>query len=343
MANNEFTESAVIDEILEETMQVVKATFSDDKLIVERKDNFYHVYVEGSALECRLAVPKLQEAIRECLCSVMKDKKEIVQSVAHNIVLAINEYLDFEKTKLLTETLDVRKFKSVKNRIFPRLFSRKEIEERNHDPNVPMRVHCIPPTFPAPDIVIGYSINLGDNRTITITEEMLEKWNVSPDKIFQVALRNMEDHLTLRTLSYSGFHEVDLKEDLPETKELVGEAGFFIATIQDYAYGSAVLVSIKPILEKLAENSPNDLSFVLFPSSTAEILIYPGEPGKVFNADDIASFRKMHEEIQADNSLVAEDIRLTDAFFLYRAGDDRLLSPEEYMERHDYENDEYTK
>lgn len=123
-------------------------------------------------------------------------------------------------------------------------------------------------------IVFFMAVEITDHgvASIQIANDMLDKWNTSVEELYEVSKQNTP---RLLPLVFNGLGEF-MKKVFPEFESMdVSEKdGLYILTNQ-YQYMGASCILYDHVLEDIGNRLNGN--FYLLPSSTHELLIYPGE------------------------------------------------------------------
>ena len=213
-----------------------------------------------------------------------------------------------QETKTLKIGNEIKKgFQTVKDRLSMRLVNAEKNQQRLK--NIPW--------IPFLDLAVTFCLEFteegGEMRSIEVNHELMEKWNVTSQDLYQVALGNMEKRNDGIFCSLSEYMEnvlgMSLGEENPEEKFL------YIMTNKKSVYG-AVEILRPGELERRAEKIGRDL--IVLPSSVHETLILPYTAGL-----DIEGLRMMVRKTNADT--VINEEQLSDQIYLYRRDKDTLM------------------
>jgi hypothetical protein len=195
-------------------------------------------------------------------------------------------------------------FGKCRDKIVPRLVS----AEMNGE-----RLKGIPHDMVA-DLAVTYHVQLDDfeggKASVTVTNEIMERWGVSQAEVHAAAMENLPVVSPGRCV---GMLQV-LEELMPGLGEFdgAGEADeqMYVLTNESRTFGAASILD-----EKLMENVVNRIGdgFYVLPSSVHELLAIPADGG--MNAEFLEGMVRDVNETQ-----VAADERLSDGVYRYFAG-----------------------
>lgn len=199
-------------------------------------------------------------------------------------------------------------FQAIKDRITMRLVNAEKNQQRLK--NIPW--------IPFLDLAVTFFLEFieedGELRSIEVDHGLMEKWNVTSQDLYQVALGNMEKKNDGLFCSLSEYMEnilgLSLAEENPE-----GKFHLYIMTNKKSAYG-AVEILRPGELERRAQKIGRDL--IVLPSSVHETLILPYTAGL-----DIEGLRMLVRRTNADT--VIREEQLSDQIYLYRRDKDALM------------------
>ena len=207
------------------------------------------------------------------------------------------------------QTYDLEDYDSVKSLLTLKLVN----TERNKD------LIRKGPSLTKHDMSLIPFLNCGmtDNllKTITVTDQLLEKWHVPQEQLFDDILRLMphKEPPLFRTLcaDMKGFngHHVDVPDEICEDYEIQSS---FILTKNTRAYG-AVCFFYPGMMNRIRELIG---PYYVIPSSVHEMILLKDEP--FYTADDLASM--LH---QVNQTVLEENEFLSDHIYYY--GKDNLL------------------
>lgn len=157
-------------------------------------------------------------------------------------------------------------------------------------------------------VIVGSTA--GDGM-VTVTQQMLDKWDISEEQLFEDAWKTTEDDVTVKDIR-GAILEICPNADLPD--ELTEDAPMLVVSNSTGTNG-AIAIANKPLLARLSEKYGN---FYLLPSSLHEVLLIPESA----NADAKALLAM----VQDVNTNVLEGPEyLADAVYKYHK-DDKILS-----------------
>lgn len=233
----------------------------------------------------------------------------------------------FEHDMDLSKVMD---FDSVKDRIICKLINEEANKEFLQDK----------PYTKVEDLAAVYQIVVDKNAegtaTITITDDLMDRYGITLEELHDQAMQNME---VLQPYSFKGLNEniVDLiSEDiareegvnLKEAREIAVEMVqdipevMFVLSNDAGMYGAAAILndSIRQeIVEKVGD-------FYVLPSSIHETLIVPKDAGMELN-----ELEQMVQEV--NYTQVAPEERLSDHIYEYDSGEQELFRSDRAEER----------
>lgn len=225
--------------------------------------------------------------------------------------LAYQIYLYTENEPVLFEEADLMDYETVKERLRFRIVNL----ERNKD-----LLKQIPYEGFLDLAVIFYllagSIEKGD-MIITVTNALLEKWNISYEELKEQAMENCEKCLPARFTSIEhmlfGSDKWDDTELFPDRLTDKGEIPLYCLTNKSGRSGAAVLL-YPEVLPKVSRLLDSDL--VILPSSRHEVLVCP------YNELDLGSLREIVQAVNREE--VAPEDQLSDQVYVFRRESGKL-------------------
>ena len=207
-----------------------------------------------------------------------------------------------QETKTLKIGNEIKKgFQTVKDRLSMRLVNAEKNEQRLK--NIPW--------IPFLDLAVTFCLEFteedGELRSIEVNHELMERWNVASQDLYQAALGNMEKKNDGLFCSLSEYMENILGMNLAE-ENIEEKFHLYIMTNKRSAYG-AVEILRPGELERRAQKIGRDL--IVLPSSVHETLILPYTAGL-----DIEGLRMMVRRTNA--TTVIREEQLSDQIYLYR-------------------------
>lgn len=122
------------------------------------------------------------------------------------------------------------------------------------------------------NIAAAFYVDLGDNKTTMVTEELLRLWNMDPQNLYMQAVMNMkEEDISLRSI-------MDVIAGLTGTDVQDEEINTYVLTTKKGVYGASVLL-YPNLLNSLREKFGD---IYLLPSSVHEWLIVPEPANPVY-------------------------------------------------------------
>lgn len=188
-------------------------------------------------------------------------------------------------------------WKEVRNKIYPIILP-KNISEKDIDSLV---------WFPKLDFLVGFVVRCFDTKgnvgSIKVKEEMLSIWNVSAEKLYFYAFKNMksDDYKLQNSIDLlfgdTLFEDVDLEEELPK---------LYMLTNKYKCYGAAGIISDDLLYELL------DTDCFIFPSSIDEVFVLPASEMYWNRLDDMFNMVK-----DINKKFVPADSVLSDSVYFY--------------------------
>ena len=158
------------------------------------------------------------------------------------------------------------------------------------------------------DLAAVYRIQMGDDASILVTNDLVKNLGISPEQMKADALRSAPEHepATIRSMA-----EV-MAELMPPGMEIPGgEPPMYVAAKEGQAYGAGIL-AYPGFMELAADRLGGD--FFILPSSIHEILLIPDNGSY--------DWRELEEMVQSVNaSTVLPEEQLSDHAYRYDSKD----------------------
>ena len=258
---------------------------------------------DAESIAPTLYLEKSYEEYQSSDCSL----DDILEKLANIYMRATDEGLTNDTKEIVKNILD---FDSVKDKIIPRLINK----DLNAD-----RLTKYPHTVIS-DFATIYIIDLGEKNdgsmSVTISNEMLEKYKVSVRELHKIAISNMlsRDISTIepieavldRLLTHK-MGEMDEEESNKVKLEFnLSETGMHVASNRSKVYGATCILD-KEFLSKIYKQLG---AFFILPSSVHELIIL-----KKTEEMDVGTLEKMVQEVNATQ--VAQEEVLSDFVYEY--------------------------
>lgn len=196
---------------------------------------------------------------------------EPMDKIMRNIAEVIQDALD---GPALDQSIRIEEFESVKDYLSVMVVNtaenRKLLEQVPHKEVADLSLLCY----------VDLPVDQGSyNATFKITEQMLQKWNVDREELFQIAseniipantpvLQNLEE-VTRQILIGGAPPENLLKKEIDFSNQ---EAMILVLTNEKKNFGAAMMFEPQ-VMDKLSQSFPE--GFYILPSSLHEVLILP--------------------------------------------------------------------
>lgn len=200
---------------------------------------------------------------------------EPMDKIMGNIAEVIQDALD---GPALDQSIRIEEFESVKDYLSVMVVNtaenRKLLEQVPHKEVADLSLLCYA------DLPVEQG---GYNATFKITEQMLQKWNVDREELFQIAsentnpantpvLQNLEE-VTRQILMGGAAPENLLKKEFDFSNQ---EAILLVLTNEKKNFGAAMMFEPR-VMDQLSQSFPE--GFYILPSSLHEVLILPDRGG----------------------------------------------------------------
>ncbi len=200
---------------------------------------------------------------------------EPMDKIMGNIAEVIQDALD---GPALDQSIRLEEFESIKDYLSVMVVNtaenRKLLEQVPHKEVADLSLLCYA------DLPVDQG---GYNATFKITEQMLQKWNVDREELFQIAsentipanepvLQNLEE-VTRQILMGGAAPENLLKKEFDFSNQ---EAILLVLTNEKKNFGAAMMFEPK-VMDQLSQSFPE--GFYILPSSLHEVLILPDRGG----------------------------------------------------------------
>lgn len=200
---------------------------------------------------------------------------ESMDQIMRNIAEVIQDALD---GPALDQSIRIEEFESIKDYLSVMVVNtaenRKLLEQVPHKEVADLSLLCYA------DLPVDQG---GYNATFKITEQMLQKWNVDREELFQIAsentipanepvLQNLEE-VTRQILIGGAAPENLLKKEFDFSNQ---EAILLVLTNEKKNFGAAMMFEPK-VMDRLSQSFPE--GFYILPSSLHEVLILPDRGG----------------------------------------------------------------
>ena len=200
---------------------------------------------------------------------------ESMDQIMRNIAEVIQDALD---GPALDQSIRIEEFESIKDYLSVMVVNtaenRKLLEQVPHKEVADLSLLCYA------DLPVDQG---GYNATFKITEQMLQKWNVDREELFQIAsentipanepvLQNLEE-VTRQILIGGAAPENLLKKEFDFSNQ---EAILLVLTNEKKNFGAAMMFEPK-VMDQLSQSFPE--GFYILPSSLHEVLILPDREG----------------------------------------------------------------
>ena len=154
------------------------------------------------------------------------------------------------------------------------------------------------------DLAAMYYVDLGDSKTIPITNGILEGYKITKRRLHDIALKN----LTGSGLTFESMRDILLEMGAPE--EILPEdnsINMYVLTNKNKVFGAAAILD-KTTMEEISKQVGGD--FIIIPSSIHEVIILPMDV-------DIDVLDGMIKDVNANE--VKEEDRLSDHPYMYNS------------------------
>lgn len=162
------------------------------------------------------------------------------------------------------------------------------------------------------DLAIIYKVVMSDNdrelATVTIRNEHMEQWNVTPEQIHECALENSREMLPATVEDLTEIMRSISGMSLVEAPEYEPSVPMYAITNNRRTSGAAVIF-YSNVLEEISSRHESDL--IVLPSSIHEVIVLPD------NGEDVKAFAAMVREI--NETQVDKEEQLSDHVYRYEA------------------------
>ena len=247
---------------------------------------------------------------------------EPMDKIMRNIAEVIQDALD---GPALDQSIRIEEFESVKDYLSVMVVNtaenRKLLEQVPHKEVADLSLLCY----------VDLPVDQGSyNATFKITEQMLQKWNVDREELFQIAseniipantpvLQNLEE-VTRQILIGGAPPENLLKKEIDFSNQ---EAMILVLTNEKKNFGAAMMFEPQ-VMDKLSQSFPE--GFYILPSSLHEVLIRP-DRGGISPTELGAMVREVNQ------SQVEKMEQLSDRVYRYDKEKQKIVEVPESIER----------
>ena len=247
---------------------------------------------------------------------------EPMDKIMRNIAEVIQDALD---GPALDQSIRIEEFESVKDYLSVMVVNtaenRKLLEQVPHKEVADLSLLCY----------VDLPVDQGSyNATFKITEQMLQKWNVDREELFQIAseniipantpvLQNLEE-VTRQILIGGAPPENLLKKEIDFSNQ---EAMILVLTNEKKNFGAAMMFEPQ-VMDKLSQSFPE--GFYILPSSLHEVLILP-DRGGISPTELGAMVREVNQ------SQVEKMEQLSDRVYRYDKEKQKIVEVPESIER----------
>lgn len=213
----------------------------------------------------------------------------------------------YEKHRIDNDRLDISSlmdFDAVKDRIFPKIMGIEGNEELLKDK--PYRqvedMACVY------YVDVGQMISMDGKATVTITNDLLEKYGITPEQLDYLALKNQAEKMEPSIIGLGSMLSSMLAGD--ETGLFLGPdegaVQMYVVTNKDRLQGASIMLDtdfMDSVTEKIGE-------CYILPSSVHEVLVIPKE--------SVPGYYELESMVKEVNSTcVAPEDKLTDHVYSY--------------------------
>ena len=247
---------------------------------------------------------------------------EPMDKIMRNIAEVIQDALD---GPALDQSIRIEEFESVKDYLSVMVVNtaenRKLLEQVPHKEVADLSLLCY----------AELPVEQGRyNATFKITEQMLQKWNVDREELFQIAseniipantpvLQNLEE-VTRQILIGGAPPENLLKKEIDFSNQ---EAMMLVLTNEKKNFGAAMMFEPK-VMDKLSQSFPE--GFYILPSSLHEVLILPDRGG--ISPKELGAMVR-----EVNQSQVEKMEQLSDRVYRYDKEKQKIVEVPESIER----------
>lgn len=247
---------------------------------------------------------------------------EPMDKIMRNIAEVIQDALD---GPALDQSIRIEEFESVKDYLSVMVVNtaenRKLLEQVPHKEVADLSLLCY----------ADLPVDQGSyNATFKITEQMLQKWNVDREELFQIAseniipantpvLQNLEE-VTRQILIGGAPPENLLKKEIDFSNQ---EAMMLVLTNEKKNFGAAMMFEPQ-VMHKLSQSFPE--GFYILPSSLHEVLILPDRGG--ISPKELGAMVR-----EVNQSQVEKMEQLSDRVYRYDKEKQKIVEVPESIER----------
>ena len=247
---------------------------------------------------------------------------EPMDKIMRNIAEVIQDALD---GPALDQSIRIEEFESVKDYLSVMVVNtaenRKLLEQVPHKEVADLSLLCY----------ADLPVDQGSyNATFKITEQMLQKWNVDREELFQIAseniipantpvLQNLEE-VTRQILIGGAPPENLLKKEIDFSNQ---EAMMLVLTNEKKNFGAAMMLEPQ-VMDKLSQSFPE--GFYILPSSLHEVLILPDRGG--ISPKELGAMVR-----EVNQSQVEKMEQLSDRVYRYDKEKQKIVEVPESIER----------
>lgn len=247
---------------------------------------------------------------------------EPMDKIMRNIAEVIQDALD---GPALYQSIRIEEFESVKDYLAVMVVNtaenRKLLEQVPHKEVADLSLICY----------ADLPVNQGDySATFKITEQILKKWNVDQEEVFQIAsenitpantpvLQNLEE-VTRQILIGGAPPENLLKKEIDFSNQ---EAMMLVLTNEKKNFGAAMMFEPQ-VMDQLSQSFPE--GFYILPSSLHEVLILPDRGG--ISPKELGAMVR-----EVNQSQVEKMEQLSDRVYRYDKEKQKIVEVPESIER----------
>lgn len=171
----------------------------------------------------------------------------------------------------------------------------------------------------------------GGTGSIKVTNEILEKWNVGKNEVFDTAIKNMEQNTFPELMDMESIMD-EIVYGTPANKNLLNNPGevnrspfktMYVLSNKDRRHGAAVMLS-SDVMNRIGEIFPEGV--YILPSSVHELLVIPKD-----NAPTPKELGKMVREV--NRTEVAKNEVLSDRVYEYNKEHGKICQVPESIEK----------
>lgn len=245
-----------------------------------------------------------------------------MDKIMRNIAEVIQDALD---GPALDQSIRIEEFESIKDYLAVMVVNtaenRKLLEQVPHKEVADLSLLCY----------ADLPVDQGDySATFKITEQILKKWNVDQEEVFQIAsenitpantpvLQNLEE-VTRQILIGGAPPENLLKKEIDFSNQ---EAMMLVLTNEKKNFGAAMMFESQ-VMDKLSQSFPE--GFYILPSSLHEVLILPDRGG--ISPKELGAMVR-----EVNQSQVEKMEQLSDRVYCYDKEKQKIVEVPESIER----------